>query len=106
MRFGGACDLREAVGGKIASTDATLGDLAARLVSASPLTSNDGSPELGELDEKLWATLAPDVDDAWYELPVDEEVDLKDTSWANRRRYAQGRAKRPGGSDPDPGARR
>ena len=66
----------------------------------------DASPELGELDEKLWAALAPDVDDAWYGLPVDEEVDPKDTSWANRRRYAQGRAKRPGGSDPDPGARR
>jgi creatinine amidohydrolase/Fe(II)-dependent formamide hydrolase-like protein len=55
-----------------------------------------GSPwRLGDFQQEWWDILAPDVDDAWYQRTVNPAVDETDTSWANRRAYAQGRATRP-----------
>jgi hypothetical protein len=49
---------------------------------------------LREFDQERFNLLAPPDPNSWHELST-VEVEDTDLSWANRRAYATGRAKRP-----------
>jgi hypothetical protein len=83
-----------------------LSVLASRLVSARTITGIKPDWQLSpDYDQETFNQLAPPGDDPWYEEPV-QEVDLRDLSWANRRKFAAGRVSPPPAppavSDEDP----
>ena len=70
----------------------TVDDVAARAVGTSQLTgSARGSAGIGDVNQDVWDWIAPDVDLSWYQLTRESNVNLADTSWGNRRRFARGR---------------
>lgn len=94
-RCGRGKRLREEVAATMTSSGVTLEALAARMVPTRVLIGIDAPSKLGNVDQNSWAAVAPDADDPWYQNPPDESVDLKDLSWANRRRLSRGQFKRP-----------
>ncbi len=79
----------------------TIADVAARFVRHSNLsTPGADNPRLDEFGQDEFDRLVPACEDEWYDKPV-EAVESSDLSWENRRRYAAGRAKRPGQRDND-----
>ncbi len=95
--------LRERVEKAMNGSVVVLEDLAARMVSTRWLMGVETPPQLGDVNQELWAAVAPDVDDSWYLLPREESVDRDDLSWANRGRLARGRFHRPRRGDDEHG---
>jgi hypothetical protein len=69
-------------------------DLAARFVSLSYLVGPNTKPRLDAFDQELFAKFAP-ATSPLYSNSVEKNVDTRDVSWANRRKYARGRATSP-----------
>jgi hypothetical protein len=87
--------LRAGVLDLLASQEADLSVLASRLVSARTMTGVEPDWTLSaDFDQETFNRLAPAGDDPWYDEPV-QDVDLRDLSWANRRRFAAGRVRPP-----------
>lgn len=87
--------LRTAVHELLESKDVDLSILASRLVSARTITGIEPDWQLStDFDQETFNQLAPPGDDPWYDEPV-QDVDLRDLSWANRRKFAAGRVSPP-----------
>lgn len=87
--------LRTAVHELLESGELDLAVLASRLVSARTITGIKADWQLSDdFDQETFNQLAPPGDDPWYDEPV-QDVDVRDLSWANRRKFAAGRVKPP-----------
>ena len=79
----------------LVSKEADLSVLASRLVSARTIAGIKPDWQLSsDFDQDTFNQLAPPGDDPWYEKPI-QEVDRRDLTWANRRRFAAGRVSPP-----------
>lgn len=69
-------------------------------VLASRITSAVGSGRSkdwqlsSDFEQSTFNTIAPSIDDPWYD-ELEQDVDRRDLSWANRRKFAAGRVARP-----------
>lgn len=96
--------LRTAVHKLLESKEVDLSILASRLVSARTFSGTKPDWQLSpDFDQETFNQLAPPKNDPWYEEPV-QEVNIRDLSWANRRKYAAGRVSRPPSGILDKGA--
>jgi hypothetical protein len=87
--------LRTGVLELLESQETDLSHLASRLVSVRTPTGIKPDWQLSpDFDQDTFNQLAPPGDDPWYEEPV-QEVDLRDLSWSNRRKFAAGRVSPP-----------
>ena len=87
--------LRASVLDLLESGDIDLSVLASRLVSTHTLVGIKPDWQLSsDFDQDTFNQLAPPGEDPWYNEPV-QEVDLRDLSWANRRKFAAGRVSPP-----------
>jgi hypothetical protein len=87
--------LRIAVNKLLDSKDADVSVLASRLVSAQTLTGIKPDWRLSpDFDQETFNRLAPPGPDPWYDEPI-QDVDVRDLSWANRRKFAAGRVSPP-----------
>lgn len=87
--------LRAGVHELLESKDVDLSILASRLVSAQTIIGTQPNWKLSiDFDQETFNQLAPPGDSPWYNEPV-QEVDLRDLSWANRRKFAAGRVSPP-----------
>lgn len=87
-----AGELRARVQALLADARIDLSILASRLTAAA---GAEGNWELSDdFHQELYNRLAPADDDPWYDEPP-TEVDPRDLTWANRRRFAVGRVSRP-----------
>lgn len=87
--------LREAVRNLIESGDVHVSVLASRLTSPRTITGIRPDWHLSpDFDQETFNQLAPPGDDPWYDEPV-QDVDPRDLSWANRRKFAAGRVDQP-----------
>lgn len=77
----------------------TIADVAARVIPTRVLYGVGTQYELSDFDQETFNALVPPIPDPWYQSPK-VEVDKHDLSWANRRAYAAGRAKKPPASAP------
>ncbi|MFY0407917.1 hypothetical protein, partial [Solicola sp. PLA-1-18] len=93
-RYGNADGFRTWVVDSIENSRFSAETLASRLVSTKWLLGTDAAPELGELDQELFAQFAPE-DDPLYRTDVDPDVDPRNLTWQNRRRYVRGRVRPP-----------
>jgi hypothetical protein len=92
--------LRTEVHRLLASHTIDLSILASRLVSARTITGVTPDWHLSkDFEQDTFNQLAPPGDDPWYHQPKQEDLDLRDLSWANRRAFATGRITQP---PPDP----
>ncbi|WP_162458684.1 KAP family NTPase [Pseudactinotalea suaedae] len=83
--------LRSAVKELFESKEVNFSILASRLVSARTITGTKPDWQLSpDFDQETFNQLAPPGDDPWYAEPI-QDVDLRDLSWANRRKFAAGR---------------
>lgn len=48
-----------------------------------------------DFEQETFNQLAPPDDDPWYDEPSIQDVDVRDLSWPNRRKFAAGRVARP-----------
>ena len=88
-------ELRLVVRDLIGSKDADISVLASRLVSARTATGIKPDWELSaDFDQETFNQIAPPGGDPWYDEPI-QEVDVRDLSWANRRKFAAGRVSPP-----------
>lgn len=86
---------REAVRKLIESGAVHVSVLASRLTSTR--TSVGITPDWHlspDFEQETFNQLAPPGDDPWYDEPV-QDVDTRDLSWANRRKFAAGRVDQP-----------
>lgn len=87
--------LRTGVHELLESKDVDLSILASRLVSARTITGTQPDWHLSsDFEQETFNQLAPPGDDPWCNEPV-QQVDLRDLSWANRRKFAAGRVSPP-----------
>ncbi|WP_420114729.1 hypothetical protein, partial [Pseudactinotalea sp.] len=87
--------LREAVRELIESGGTHVSVLASRLTSARTASGITPDWQLSpDFDQQTFNQLAPPGDDAWYDETI-QDVDARDLSWANRRKFAAGRVDRP-----------
>ncbi|MFI3893042.1 hypothetical protein E4P34_00965 [Kocuria rhizophila] len=87
--------LRAPIHQMLNSGTTSLATLASRLVSIQTHVGTKPSWQLSpEFDQAAFDQLAPGDDDPWYHEPV-QNVDLRDLSWANRRKFATGRVNQP-----------
>ena len=87
--------LRTRVAELLRTGETNLSTLASRLTSAQTMTGIKPDWKLStDFDQDTFNRLAPVGDDPWYAQPR-EEVDVRDLSWANRRRFAAGRVTPP-----------
>lgn len=87
--------LRRAIHKLLESKCVDLSTIASRLVSARTIVGIKPDWKLStDFDQETFNQLAPPGDDPWYHEPV-QEVDVRDLSWANRRRFAAGRVDPP-----------
>lgn len=88
--------LRAEVHELLASDTIDLSILASRLVSARTITGVTPDWHLSkDFEQDTFNQLAPPSDDPWYHQPKQEDLDLRDLSWANRRAFATGRVEQP-----------
>lgn len=86
---------REKVRKLVESGEVHVSVLASRLTSARTISGITPDWQLSsDFDQETFNQLAPPGDDPWYGEPV-QEVDTRDLSWANRRKFAAGRVSRP-----------
>lgn len=87
--------LAQSIATALAAGEFTLGDVAARLTTQSKILGvSDSRWKLDDFDQATYELLVPHDPHPWYNSPP-EDVDISDTSWANRRAFATGRAKQP-----------
>jgi hypothetical protein len=87
--------LRTAVHQLLESKEADVSTLASRLVSAQTIVSTKPDWQLSDdFDQETFNQLAPPTNDPWYDEPK-QEVNIRDLSWRNRRKFAAGRVSRP-----------
>lgn len=87
--------LRAAVREVLAAKEVDLSILASRLVSARTFVGVKPDWQLSPgFDQETFNQLAPPGDDPWYDEPI-QDVDVRDLSWANRRKFAAGRVSPP-----------
>lgn len=87
--------LRAAVHKLLESKETDVSILASRLVSARTFAGTTPDWQLSDdFDQETFNQLAPPTNDPWYDEPK-QDVDVRDLSWANRRKYAAGRVRRP-----------
>lgn len=92
--FGNPDALRERILTRLSQGRFTVEDLAARFVTTRRLIGpSNPAPEIGDFDQSLFAAYAPAQDLLYSRTP--EDIDISDTSWANRRAYTRGRAHAP-----------
>lgn len=87
--------LRQAVRTLIESGEVHISVLASRLTSA--MTAAGVTPDWRlspDFDQETFNELAPPGNDPWYAEPI-QDVDTRDLSWANRRKFAAGRVSQP-----------
>lgn len=95
IRYGFATQLRKRVTDLLSTGETGLADLAARMVGTRTLLGTGMDRELGDIDRETWERIAPQVDDPWYGLSRLDDVDRANLSWANRKRFVQGRLAKP-----------
>lgn len=79
----------------LTSQQADLSLLASRLVSARTVAGIEPDWKLStDFNQEAFNQIAPPGDDPWYEQPI-QQVDLRDLSWANRRKFVAGRVNPP-----------
>ncbi|VXB67388.1 KAP-like P-loop domain-containing protein [Arthrobacter sp. 9V] len=89
--------LRSAIHQLLESKEADVSTLASRLVSAQTIVGTKPNWQLSDdFDQETFNRLAPPTNDPWYDEPK-QEVDIRDLSWANRRKFAAGRVRPPSG---------
>lgn len=95
--------LRSEVAELIRSGDVHVSVLASRLTSAVGSGRGNDWRLSSDFEQATFNTLAPPVDDPWFDEPG-QDVDPRDLSWANRRKFAAGRVRRPpsSGTPKDP----
>ncbi len=87
--------LRTAVRQLFETKDVDLSTLASRLTSARTLIGTSPDWQLSpDFEQEAFNQIAPPGDDPWYHEPV-QQVDLRDLSWANRRKFVTGRVSPP-----------
>lgn len=87
--------LRTRVHELLESKDSDVSVVASRLVSVRTRSGVRTDWQLSrEFDQETFNQVAPPGDDPWYDEPV-KDVDPRDLSWANRRRFAAGRVSPP-----------
>lgn len=90
--------LRTAIHELLESGATDLSTLASRLVSAQTILGTKPDWQLSpDFNQEAFNQLAPTGDAPWYHEPV-QDVDIRDLSWANRRKFVAGRV-----SPPPPG---
>ncbi|KRE56156.1 hypothetical protein ASG70_03060 [Phycicoccus sp. Soil748] len=86
---------QESIRRLIESGQVHISVLASRLTSARTTTGITPDWQLSpDFEQETFNQLAPPSDDPWYNEPV-QDVDSRDLSWANRRRFAAGRVRQP-----------
>lgn len=86
---------REAVHKLIELGEVHVSVLASRLTSTRTITGITPDWQLSpDFEQETFNQLAPPGDDPWYDEPV-QNVDTRDLSWANRRKFAAGRVDQP-----------
>lgn len=95
MRCGRTNDLKAAISDLIASERIDPSILASRIVSATSRAGGTDWELSPDFDQQRFDELAPIADDPWYDQEPIEDLDWKDVSWANRRKFVQGRVRRP-----------
>lgn len=94
LRHEGA-SFREAVRTLIESGEVHVSVLASRLTSTRTIAGISPDWHLSpDFEQEPFNQLAPPGDDPWYDEPV-QDVNTRDLSWANRRKFAAGRVDRP-----------
>lgn len=94
LRHEGAL-FREAVRKLIESGEVHVSVLASRLTSARTVAGITPDWHLSpDFEQETFNQLAPPGDDPWYDEPV-QDVDSRDLSWGNRRKFAAGRVNQP-----------
>lgn len=89
-------ELKKLITNLLTTGDASIAGIAARFVEVHYTGPRFEKTELAGFAQDWWDELVPsDIDDEWYDLPVDPEVDTSISTWENRRRFAQGRVQRP-----------
>jgi len=87
--------LRDGVLEMLTSQQADLSIVASRLVSAHTIAGIKPDWTLStDFDQETFNRIAPPGNDPWYEQPI-QNVDPRDLSWANRRKFAAGRVSPP-----------
>lgn len=99
--FGDATSLRGNIQAGLGS-DFTAEDLAARCVSIVASVAATPIRRLHEFDQQRFAAFAP-ARDPLYDLPPEENLDVHDLSWSNRRAFVRGRAHGPEAATSDSG---
>ena len=94
-----AAQLRTGVHNLLESKDVDISTLASRLVSARSTAGTKPDWKLSpDFEQETFNQLAPPSDDPWYDEPL-QQVDPRDLSWANRRKFAAGRVSQPPSDD-------
>ncbi len=87
--------LRAGVHQLLESKEVDLSILASRLVSVRTFAGIQPDWQLSpDFEQETFNQLAPPGNDPWYNEPV-QQVDVRDLSWANRRKFAAGRVSAP-----------
>lgn len=86
---------RTAVRKLIESGEVHVSVLASRLTSARTIAGITPDWQLSpDFDQETFNHLVPPGDDPWYHEPV-QDIDTRDLSWANRRKFVAGRVNQP-----------
>lgn len=94
LSAGQVAPLAAAVAEGLSSGAFSVADVAARVIPTRIFYGAGARYELSDFDQETFNALVPPTPDPWYQSPK-VEVDKHDLSWANRRRYAAGRAQQP-----------
>lgn len=87
--------LRTEIADLLAQEVIDLETIASRFVSARTLLGGDPDWQLSDdIDQQLFEHLVPATDDPWYQQAA-KEVERRDLSWENKRRFAAGRVRKP-----------
>lgn len=96
INSGGAAKLRDEIRKLTDSAEVTVEDVAARFVSvAFHLGGENLSGHLEDIVQDWWNEVGPREASDLYVQPAIDNIDKYDLAWANRRKYAAGRVKRP-----------
>ena len=88
-----AGELRDQITDLYTSNAIDLPTLASRLIGSHSGGSVDDWRLNPDIIQQLFNQIAPAGDDPWYDLPQ-QEVDDRDRSWPNKKRFAAGRFQR------------
>ncbi|WP_157063525.1 KAP family NTPase [Luteipulveratus mongoliensis] len=88
--------LRTPVRELLDAKEISLSVLASRIVSVRTILGTKPDWQLSpDFDQETFNQIAPPGDDPWYHEPAESNVDIRDLSWANRRRFVTGKVDPP-----------